>query len=1111
MRGKHHAMPLVFFPRAMAQPAHLLLWGASSPDLGALHWLRAGDDQQTQIVGADGTLRTVQGVKLPLLGSAMQLSAIHARLLAELPASIASWALASKFALELASLQLIVPTVELRHGGVFARWVASLASPEQMYKLHQIVQVMPPSSHAVPTRPDAPAAFGRSAQRESEHRDGSAAISWKVEALVRRFLDDTVDAMVRAVNGTPQLPSMPQRSKQRFGATPVLRKGATIRTAWPDRYTDALVQADDSFVTVGLAERHVVAELQRWSDTARGSTDRWRACFRLDIVTTRSDEPADLDDDEVVQPAPFALQFLLQAPHDLSLLITAKEVWNDQGRHLKRYATTEDPQETLLEALGRAARLFPPIAAALTVPRPVQVKLDAASAWTFFCDGAAALSAAGFVVMLPAELTAGGQRRLRIVHRISAAGGNRGTKSNGNSVLGMDELLQIDWEAAVDDETLSAADIADLAKHKAPLVQWRGKWVVIDPILLADMQKMMERGPQPIKAQEALRLALLAARSNQTASSSTLDTTVIAPDSRLAYVLAQLRSAAQNNATGPAPQPPLVRSMLGPAPQPPLVRSMLGPVALQAQLRPYQARGLAWMSTLCSLGLGGCLADDMGLGKTVQTIALILAQTATGDAPGRHGKRTANAPRPTLLVMPTSVLGNWHQECLKFAPLLHVVIHHGAGRINNTTQLDGLLRQYPRLVLATSFSMLRQDIDWLATYEFGIIIIDEAQNIKTANAAVSIAARRLRGRHRFALTGTPVENRLSELWSILEFANPGLLGPREEFRREFEIPIERHGNGEAASRLRSLIGPFVLRRVKSDPSIISDLPAKNEMKVACTLSAEQASLYQAIVDEEIRRIEAADGMARRGRVLALLSFLKQICNHPALYLADGSGLVATKSNAERDNDLLAGIEHTELGRSGKLDRLTAMLAEVLACGDKALVFTQFHQMGKMLQTHLQGTTGVEVLFLHGGTTLQERQQMIERFSNANHHSPRIFVLTVKAGGTGINLTAANHVFHFDRWWNPAVEDQATDRAYRIGQHKIVSVHKFVCIGTVEEKIDLMLSQKKALADNVIGSSEQWITELNNQQLRQLFALTPSVSHSAEAPQLRPKSKPRLPS
>jgi SNF2 family DNA or RNA helicase len=477
------------------------------------------------------------------------------------------------------------------------------------------------------------------------------------------------------------------------------------------------------------------------------------------------------------------------------------------------------------------------------------------------------------------------------------------------------------------------------------------------------------------------------------------------------------------------------------------------PDTLRATLRPYQERGLGWLLTMDSLGLGACLADDMGLGKTIQLLAYLSTRLERADADRR----------PALLVAPTSVIGNWEREIASFAPALRSVAHAGASRATRPEDFPS----GPETLVLTTYGLLRRDAAVLGAVDWSVVALDEAQNIKNAASATARAARSLRAAQRFALTGTPVENRLAELWSILEFCNPGQLGPLETFRREVALPIERYGNETVAARLRRRVGPFILRRLKSDPSIIDDLPPKQEMRVVCSLSREQATLYKAVVDEELRRIASSEGMERRGRVLALLSYTKQICNHPAQYLGEKGPLA---------------------GRSGKLARLTEMLEEALAAGDRALIFTQFRDMGDKLIEHLAAAFGGELLYLHGGTSKAARDAMVQRFQRETQ-GPRIFVLSVKAGGTGLNLTAANHVFHYDRWWNPAVEDQATDRAYRIGQTRSVQVHRLLCAGTVEEKIDALLERKRALVSRVVGAGESWITELPAGELRELFALS----------------------
>jgi SNF2 family DNA or RNA helicase len=441
----------------------------------------------------------------------------------------------------------------------------------------------------------------------------------------------------------------------------------------------------------------------------------------------------------------------------------------------------------------------------------------------------------------------------------------------------------------------------------------------------------------------------------------------------------------------------------------------------------------------------------MGLGKTIQTLSLI------------QRDRRAGAARPVLLVCPTSVVGNWQKEAARFTPELSVMVHHGVTRSRG----DAFVKQASEhAMVVSSYSLLHRDFEHLKDVPWAGIVLDEAQNIKNPETKQAAAARSLNADYRIALTGTPVENNVGDLWSMMEFLNPGMLGNRAEFKRNFFMPIQSGRDPDAAVRLKKVTGPFVLRRLKTDKSIIDDLPEKQEMKVFCTLTKEQASLYAAVVKDSMDAIKSAEGMKRKGIVLATITRLKQVCNHPAQLLRDNSPLEA---------------------RSGKLTRLSEMIEEAMSVGDRVLIFSQFAEMGFMLQRHLQETFGRETLFLHGGVPKKQRDQMVERFQEEKD-GPPLFILSLKAGGTGLNLTRANHVFHFDRWWNPAVENQATDRAFRLGQTKNVQVHKFVCAGTFEEKIDQMIEQKKEIAANVVGTGEGWLTELSTSQLKDLFAL-----------------------
>jgi SNF2 family DNA or RNA helicase len=421
------------------------------------------------------------------------------------------------------------------------------------------------------------------------------------------------------------------------------------------------------------------------------------------------------------------------------------------------------------------------------------------------------------------------------------------------------------------------------------------------------------------------------------------------------------------------------------------------------------------------------------------------------------------AQGPTLVVCPVSVLGNWERELARFAPALSVLVHHGTDRHGGEEGFSDRAERHD--VVLTTYSLLARDLDHLAAVQWGRVAFDEAQQVKNPAAAQTQAAQRLQAGRRVALTGTPMENRLSEFWSIMHILNPGLLGSQRGFRERFALPIERDKDAEATELLRRVTGPFVLRRLKTDRSIIADLPAKIETVDRCPLTVEQATLYRAVVHELLADAEESDGITRRGRVLAGLLRLKQVCNHPALFLADGSVLA---------------------GRSGKLRRTEELLEEILAAGDKVLCFTQFAAWGELLRPYLERRFATEALWLHGGVRRAKRDAMVARFSELD--SPGLFLISLKAGGTGLNLTAASHVVHLDRWWNPAVEDQATDRAYRIGQHRTVQVHKLVTAGTIEERIDEMITAKRDLAQRVVGTGEDWLTELSTAELRELVAL-----------------------
>ncbi|HEY1336258.1 MAG TPA: SNF2-related protein [Bryobacteraceae bacterium] len=745
------------------------------------------------------------------------------------------------------------------------------------------------------------------------------------------------------------------------------------------------------------------AQIEEWQRPIRASARvPYRLCFRLA-------EPARAE-------GPWRVDYLLQSAKDPSLHFPAAEIWNARPKTIA--ALRQDPgllREHLLVSLGQSARICPPIDASLRSPAPDAYTTDATGAHAFLREFAPALEQSGFGLMLPSWWTRRGPAL-----RLKAKAKVKSPKKSSGMGLTLESVLQFDWQMALGDEKITRAELAALAKQKSPLVQFRGQWIEAGADEIAAALKFLERGGGETTLRDVIQMALGAAD-----GTTAIEIEGIEASGSIGDLLAKLEG----------------RKPFAELPQ---------PAELAGELRPYQVRGFSWIDFLKSIGLGACLADDMGLGKTVQTLAVIQHNRAEGEQ------------RPVLLVCPTSVAGNWQKEAAKFTPELPVMLHHGAARHRGEAFAEEAQRH--AMVIST-YALLHRDREALESVDWAGVVLDEAQNIKNAETLQARAARSLHAGYRVALTGTPVENSVGDLWSIMEFLNPGFLGPRSAFHKKFFVPIQVYSDQSAAERLRRITGPFVLRRLKTDRSIIADLPEKLEMKVFCNLTKEQASLYESVVKDAERQLKEAEGIERKGLVLATLMRLKQLCNHPAQFLQDNSAIP---------------------GRSGKVARLAEMLEETLAAGDRSLIFTQFAEMGAILRGYLQETYGVEVPFLHGGTPKKQRDQMVDRFGAAD--GPRIFILSLKAGGTGLNLTAANHVFHFDRWWNPAVENQATDRAYRIGQRRNVQVHKFVCAGTLEEKIDEMIERKKDVAGRVVGAGEAWLTELSNDQLRDLFAL-----------------------
>jgi len=662
-------------------------------------------------------------------------------------------------------------------------------------------------------------------------------------------------------------------------------------------------------------------------------------------------------------------------------------------------------------ALRRAADAWPVLDRLLELRVPDRITLDTDELVSLLDDGVAALAAHDVDVLWPRSL--GRDLTARAVLDRRETGPREEPLQTG--LLTPDALFSFNWQIAVHGDPLSPAEMDRLAAAATPILKLRGQWTVVDPALARRAKKRLIRTVDPVSAVAAALTGVVRVEEGVEAE--------VVVGASLLRVREQLLTAATRDPLDP-------------------------PAGLRATLRDYQRHGLTWLDQLTSLGLGACLADDMGLGKTVTLIALVLHRSEQGTGTG-----------PTLVVCPASLLGNWEAEIRRFAPELPVRRFHGQAR-----GLAGLDETGPGFVL-TTYGTMRLDAATLAGVGWDLVVADEAQHVKNPRSATARELRSIPSTARVALTGTPVENDLTELWAILDWATPGLLGSRNAFRRTWAAPIEAGVDPGVTARFQQLVAPFLLRRRKSDPGIAPELPPKTETDHLLSLTRDQVVLYEAFVRDTLAKIELSDETTRRGLVLAMLTGLKQICNHPAHFLKQGS-----------------------LGRSSeKVELLDEIVGTVVAEGGAVLVFTQYVAMARLLERHL-AHAGVPHLFLHGGTPVRERENLVARFQAGE---VPVFLLSLKAGGTGLNLTGADHVVHFDRWWNPAVEDQASDRAHRIGQTRPVQVHRMITTGTIEQRIAELLDRKRNLADSVLTGGETALTELSNDELRELVTLRPA--------------------
>jgi hypothetical protein len=717
-----------------------------------------------------------------------------------------------------------------------------------------------------------------------------------------------------------------------------------------------------------------------------------------------------------------ALELWLHAGDDPTLNLPVSMLWQG-GEDGFAFVRGGDPLGDLEQQLEELLPLLATEGIEFDEAEPVDAELDAETASYFLRELMPQLERRNVPVLLPAAW-------LRAPTRLRANMTAR-SEQHSSGLLSTSVLASFDWRLAVGDTELSDDELRALAAAKSPVVQVDGQWQAVRPADVKRALRFLERRRQGVGFVDLVRAV------------SGLETDEAGLELGSVHLDASLDELLSGKDARFRPRPT--------------------PNGMRHQLFPFQERGHGWLRMLGDLGIGAILADDMGLGKTVQAIAMLVSERE------EHG---ADAFGPTLVVCPMSVARQWVAEVERFAPGLRVHLHHGSDRLAN----EALVRKVRAVdVVVTSYDIATRDVEVLAGVQWDRLLMDEAQDVKNPATKRARALRTLPARRRVAMTGTPIENRLSELWAIMDILNPGLLGSREWFNRIFAQPIEVDRDDAALERLRAVVQPFILRRAKDEPEVELDLPPITVEKDYCKLTIEQASLYQATVDRWFPRIEShEDRFGRRGAVLAMLSHLKQVCNHPEMLMHTGQPLE---------------------GRSGKLERLVELLQEVPA-GDKSLVFTQYPSFDRLVP-HLAERLGRKVGFFHGRLNARQRDELLRAFASEEPGGPTILVISIRAGGRGLNLPAANHVFHFDRWWNPAVEQQATDRAHRLGQHKPVYVHSLICTGTLEERIDRLLDSKRELVEKVMaGRSEDWLGDLDLGAIRQAVALSPDVVEAA---------------
>ncbi len=1013
--------------------------------------------------------------------------------------SIKTWSYLTKFTIELLSRGCFVPTLERKYSQeqnqqnvenpyentknlyskmyktAVANWKTILRSLNDWNRFNKIIQKSPLASYNLPI---SIREFQENTTTSDRHAEKPIKLTegvWNPSYVFISYMDMLSDYIIRKSMGK----SFRKKLYKVYGMNPPKKQKNIYQqqksdTTWGFRFLDALSNKEKIFEIQKFSETPIPNIIEKWNRKIQGFP------FQLGVMFTfRLQYPDNPEDD-------WDLGYYIQPLQEFNHFIHLGDFWNcniEQRRELENICEDiELLEKEVLRALGTAAKYFPPIYRSLEGPHPKQIKLDTSEVMEFLKYSMYLLIQAGYNVELPEQFREQGEQRLTAELVIEDSGSSAKKKrekeyyeekkgeltSKRPAMFGMEAMLDYEWKLSIENEELTDQEFLQLAETQEPLVFIKGKWVLLNPQDVDALKPVFEEG------KEDQEFTQPKGKINYTKALQLGMTGKVIMGNNATYNI-KLKGNFQNT----------VETLKGVK----AFREIKTPGSFQGKLREYQKVGLKWLSNMARLKFGVCLADDMGLGKTIEIIAFLL-----------HREELTNRGRlndkGVLIICPTSVLFNWKREIQKFGPKLNVIIHHGRDRYRDKKALVEYTKEH--VIILSTYGTVRNDIEFLESIPFTGVILDESQNIKNYQAQKTKAILKLRSQYRIALSGTPIENRLNELWTLFQFLNPNLLGKRKSFKHRFVSPIENFQDEDAAEKLHKIVSPFILRRVKTDESIIKDLPEKNEIKVSIELSTLQKRLYQHTVETTMNILETSqDSRKRKGLILKLLTQIKQICNHPLqfLHLTDQKKVehyYTIKRDLDQTKDIqLSHIPLKEIIKSSmKLRRFIEMTDEVLESGDKMLVFTQYTQMGDILKYVLKDLYDFEVLFFHGSLAKNKREEMVDRFQSSDLTSPPIMILSLRAGGTGLNLTQASTVFHYDRWWNPAVEDQATDRAYRIGQTKTVYVYKFVAAGTIEEKIDKILEEKRALADQIIKSKDEtFITNLSNKELEDIFMLT----------------------